>query len=177
MPLHRDIHWIGRQWAVTGLGMQLIDQKLKGFFDIEIPRLWEDALIEEMRAKEWLNVADFDKGLEVARKRFPADGVTSPPAEAATPAQPAALTAVPEARPVPPVISVASTPSVVPAPVITSIKRIVKEPSPAQIAKPAEPPAQESELIEPAKSTPGKFQMRFLGYGKLVRPWRVRMEK
>ena len=30
MALHRDIHWIGRQWAVTGHGMQLIDQKLKG---------------------------------------------------------------------------------------------------------------------------------------------------
>ena len=39
MPLHRDIHWIGRQWAVTGLGMQLIDQKLKGFFDIEVSQL------------------------------------------------------------------------------------------------------------------------------------------
>ena len=71
MPLHRDIHWIGRQWAVTGLGMQLIDQKLKGFFDIEVSRLWDEALIETTRAKEWLNVADFDKGLEVARKRFP----------------------------------------------------------------------------------------------------------
>ena len=36
MALHRDIHWIGRQWAVTGHGMQLIDQKLQGFFDIAI---------------------------------------------------------------------------------------------------------------------------------------------
>src|SRR5882757_737891 len=102
MPLHRDIHWIGRQWAVTGLGMQLIDQKLKGFFDIEVPRLWEDALIEEMRAKEWLNVADFDKGLEVARKRFAAGGVTSPPPEAATPPQPAVLMPVPAAPPIVP---------------------------------------------------------------------------
>ena len=89
MPLHRDIHWIGRQWAVTGLGMQLIDQKLKGFFDIEASRLWEEALIETTRAKEWLNVADFEKGLEVARNRFPAGGVTpSPPAEKVAPAPP-----------------------------------------------------------------------------------------
>src|SRR4051812_14356452 len=92
MPLHRDIHWIGRQWAVTGLGMQLIDQKLKGFFDVEASRLWEEALIETMRAKEWLNVADFDKGLEVARKRFRPGGVTPPPAETVAPARAVAPT-------------------------------------------------------------------------------------
>ena len=71
MALHRDIHWIGRQWAVTGHGMQLIDQKLQGFFDIEAVRLWDESHIEAMRAKEWLNVADFDKGLAVARARYP----------------------------------------------------------------------------------------------------------
>src|SRR3954451_7533330 len=87
MPLHRNIHWIGSQWAVTGHGMQLIDQKLKGFFDIKASRLWEEALIETMRGKEWLNAADFDKGLGVARKRFPPGGGTpSPPAETITPA-------------------------------------------------------------------------------------------
>ena len=71
MALHRDIHWIGRQWAVTGHGMQLIDQKLQGFFDIEVIRLWDESLIASMHAKEWLNVADFDKGLAVALARFP----------------------------------------------------------------------------------------------------------
>lgn len=83
MALHRDIHWIGRQWAVTGYGMQLIDQKLKGFFDIEAVNLWEGGLIEAMQAKEWLNKADFDKGLEIARKRYPgpAGTVTPPPEE------------------------------------------------------------------------------------------------
>ncbi|MBR1143867.1 hypothetical protein [Bradyrhizobium sp. AUGA SZCCT0431] len=156
--------------------MQLIDQKLKGFFDIEVSQLWDEALIETMRAKEWLNVADFDKGLEVARKRFPAGGATSPPA-AATPAQPAALAAVPEAQPVSPLTSVASAPPVVAAPVITSIKPVRKTPAPAQIAKPAELLPQEAEMIEPAKSAPEKFQMRFLGYGKLIRPWRVRMKQ
>jgi hypothetical protein len=69
MALHRDILWIGKQWAVTGHGMQLIDQRLMGAFDIEVARLWDDDLIERMHAKEWLNAADFDKGLVVARTR------------------------------------------------------------------------------------------------------------
>ena len=46
MALHRDIHWIGRQWAVTGYGMQAINQKHGGQFDIEIARLWDDGLLE-----------------------------------------------------------------------------------------------------------------------------------
>jgi hypothetical protein len=80
MPLHRDIHWIGRQWAVTGHGMQLIDQKLQGFFDIEVSRLWDDVLIESVHAKEWLNTADFDKGLALARARHPQPpGAATPP--------------------------------------------------------------------------------------------------
>jgi hypothetical protein len=71
MPLHRDIYWVGRQWAVTGSGMQAIDKRLNGVFDIEIARLWEDALIESMRALEWINSADFEKGLAAARTRYP----------------------------------------------------------------------------------------------------------
>jgi hypothetical protein len=69
MALHRDIFWIGRQWAVTGHGMQLIDQRLQGAFDIEAARLWDDDLIESLRTKAWLKVEDFDKGLAVARTR------------------------------------------------------------------------------------------------------------
>jgi hypothetical protein len=71
MALHRDIYWVGRQWAVTGFGVQAIDQRLKGAFDIEASRLWEDDLTERMRAHAWLNAADFDKALTVARARFP----------------------------------------------------------------------------------------------------------
>ena len=63
MALHRDIFWIGRQWAVTGHGMQLIDQRLEGAFDIEVIRLWDDDLIASLRAKAWLKAEDFDKGL------------------------------------------------------------------------------------------------------------------
>jgi hypothetical protein len=71
MALHRDIYWIGRQWAVTGLGVQAIDQRLKGAFDIEIARVWDDDILERMCAHAWLNAADFDKALTTARKRFP----------------------------------------------------------------------------------------------------------
>ena len=80
MALHRDIYWIGRQWAVTGHGMQAIDQKLQGKFDIEASRLWEDRLLESMPAPQWLNIEDFSKGLSVARTRHP-----EPPRKAAPP--------------------------------------------------------------------------------------------
>jgi hypothetical protein len=51
MALHRDIYWVGRQWSVTGYGMQAIDQKLQGKFDIEVSRLWDDGLLESMQAQ------------------------------------------------------------------------------------------------------------------------------
>jgi hypothetical protein len=71
MALHRDIFWVGRQWAVTGSGMQAVDQKQKGKFDIEASRLWEDDLAERLRVEGWLNTEDFDKALDIARKQFP----------------------------------------------------------------------------------------------------------
>jgi hypothetical protein len=71
MPLHRDIYWVGRQWAVTGYGMQAIDQRLKGKFDIEVARLCEDGLPESLQAEKWFNIEDFSKGLSVARSRHP----------------------------------------------------------------------------------------------------------
>ena len=71
MALHRDIHWIGRQWAVTGYGMQAIDQRHGGQFDIEIERLWDDDLLERLSGQKWFNPEDFAKGLAIARKRYP----------------------------------------------------------------------------------------------------------
>ncbi len=71
MALHRDIYWVGRQWAVTGYGMQAVDQRLKGRFDIEASRLWEDGLSEGLNAGGWLNGEDFAKALSVARARYP----------------------------------------------------------------------------------------------------------
>ena len=71
MALHRDIYWVGRQWAVTGAGIQAVDQRRKGEFDIEISRIWDDDLRERMGANDWLNVADFDKALAAARATRP----------------------------------------------------------------------------------------------------------
>jgi hypothetical protein len=71
MALHRDIYWLGRQWAVTGFGLQAIDQRLKGAFDIESARLWEEGALDDLRAQSWLNAADLDKALVAARKRYP----------------------------------------------------------------------------------------------------------
>jgi hypothetical protein len=71
MVLHRDIYWVGRQWAVTGFGIQAIDQRLKGSFDIETAKVWDDIAVERTRALAWLNAADFDKALEIARARHP----------------------------------------------------------------------------------------------------------
>jgi hypothetical protein len=71
MPLHRDIYWVGRQWAVTGYGMQAIDQRLKGKFDIEVSRLCEDGLPASLQSEKWFNIEDFSKGLSVARSRHP----------------------------------------------------------------------------------------------------------
>jgi len=71
MPLHRDIYWVGRQWAVTGNGMQAVDQRLKGKYDIDIARLWDDDLPQSLQADGWLNIDDFRKGLATARARYP----------------------------------------------------------------------------------------------------------
>jgi hypothetical protein len=93
MALHRDIYWVGKQWAVTGLGIQACDQKQKGKFDIEGSRLWEDGALESLRAEKWLNVEDFDKAIAVARKYYP-----EPPRKAA-----AASKSVPRPKEIAPV--------------------------------------------------------------------------
>ncbi len=143
MPLHRDIHWIGRQWAVTGHGMQLIDQKLQGFFDIEVSRLWDDGLIETLHAKYWLNTADFDKGLALARARYP---------------QPKdAVTAALEIAPLP-----AAEPVAPPPPVVER-----------ETPKPDTPATAAPVAVEPPKPPPSLFQMRYEGHARFVRAWRV----
>ncbi|WP_213772455.1 hypothetical protein [Bradyrhizobium sp. dw_78] len=71
MPLHRDIYWLGRQWAVTGYGMQAVNQKRHGSFDVEASRLWDDAVLERLRTEDWFNAEDFNKGLTIARARHP----------------------------------------------------------------------------------------------------------
>jgi hypothetical protein len=79
MALHRDIYWVGRQWAVTGTGIQACDQKQKGKFDIEAARLWEDGVLESVRALKWLNIEDFEKAVSAARKYYPEPPRKAPP--------------------------------------------------------------------------------------------------
>ncbi|MCK1740820.1 hypothetical protein IVA80_08010 [Bradyrhizobium sp. 139] len=78
MALHSDIFWVGRQWAVTGAGIQAVDQRLRGVLDIEIARIWDDDLVRSRRAKPGVNAADFDKALTMARERFPQTPVPDP---------------------------------------------------------------------------------------------------
>jgi len=164
MPLHRDIHWIGRQWAVTGHGMQLIDQKLQGFFDIETVKLWDEGLIAGMYAKEWLNRADFDKGLAVARLRYPqTPHVATPPSESA-PVVPAA--------PVAPLPAVAKTEAPEPAP--PKFERSAPDETQVVAASP-EPVTSARVSIEPPQPPPD-FRMRFEARAKFIRPWRVWMK-
>jgi hypothetical protein len=109
MALHRDIYWVGKQWAVTGYGIQACDQKKKGQFDIEASRLWEDGVLEGLRAEPWLNREDFDKALAAARKHYP-----EPPRKAATVVE--SVSRPPESRPVEPPKPAPQPPKSVPQP-------------------------------------------------------------
>jgi len=68
--LHRDIFWLGRQWAVTGLGIQAVSRKLEGKFDVEVSRLWDEDLAQALSSEPWFDIDDFTEALELARKRF-----------------------------------------------------------------------------------------------------------
>ncbi|CCD95400.1 conserved hypothetical protein [Bradyrhizobium sp. ORS 375] len=94
MALHRDIFWIGRQWAVTGSGIQAVDQRLKGAFDIDRAAVWDDDLFLSLRGQGWFNGADFEKALTVARTRFPAPprAAPEPPSSVSPPAADASRT-------------------------------------------------------------------------------------
>jgi hypothetical protein len=167
MALHRDIHWIGRQWAVTGHGMQLIDQKLQGFFDIEAARVWDENLIASMQAKEWINAADFDKGLAVARARYP-----QPPGTV-TPRPEATAVSVKPIAPLPPAAKLEA-----PKPDEPS-KPDRLDPAPPSLAAPALRPsvvATPDPIGSPQATTPD-FHMRFDGQAKFTRPWRVWMKQ
>ena len=79
MVLHSDIFWVGRQWAVTGSGLQMVDQRLKGVFDIGIDRLWDEELAQRIRAMRGINAADFEMALAAARSRYPEPVPTTAP--------------------------------------------------------------------------------------------------
>jgi hypothetical protein len=68
MTLHRDIYWLGRQWAVTGHGIQAVNKKLNMRFDVEASRIWEDGLDARMRDLDWFDADDFAEAVRVARR-------------------------------------------------------------------------------------------------------------
>jgi hypothetical protein len=68
--LHR-IHWQGRQWAVTGYGLE----KRDGTYAIAKDRLWNSDFednhagwVRHMGLKIWIDLADFAEALRVARQ-------------------------------------------------------------------------------------------------------------
>ena len=105
MALHRDIYWVGKQWAVTGHGVQACNQKQKSQFDIEGARLWDDGVQEAVRAEKWVNTDDFEKAVAVARKYYPEPPGWTPPKKPAAPLE-IAPGPPPPARPAPPPIVV-----------------------------------------------------------------------
>ena len=165
MALHRDIHWIGRQWAVTGFGMQAIDQKLGGKFDIEVERLWDDGLAEILREQKWFNVEDFDKGLAIARKRHP-----EPPRK---------VVPSPLRRPILPPMDSSLVPPLAIAPKFEELK--VRKIDPVEPSRNSAEPVRlefsQPEPIELPKAALPIFQIGIAGSARFVRPWRVLMKR
>jgi hypothetical protein len=151
MPLHRDIFWVGKQWSVTGHGMQAIDQKLKGKFDIEVSRIWDDDLHDALSDEKWFNPGDFDKGLAEARKHYP---------------QPADRPA-PKARPV----------LVAPPPPDDSIaEKDEPKTNPSPSPSPSPNPNSEPNPKANQNAALADFSMRIIGCrAKFVPSWRVRI--
>lgn len=152
MALHRDIYWIGRQWAVTGFGMQAVNQKHAGEFDIAIENLWDDDPRIVLRGQKWFNPDDFAKGLAVAQARYPRP--LNKPAPAPLPVERLLQASAPAAPPPPTVLPVTA---------------------------PAEMPAVTTEAApEPAHSKepePSFTHMSVLGQAKLSRVWRAQRRR
>jgi hypothetical protein len=165
MALHRDIFWIGRQWAVTGFGMQAINQKHGGEFDIPIERLWDDDLHDAVCQQKWFNPDDFNKGLAVARARYPQSlARPAPPTQVKTspskPAQPQPVKTLPQTS------ATIATPAVAP-PVIPAVD------APAIVPALVAP-----EPVKPEKPVPPFTRMSLLGHpAKLLRVWRAQRRR
>jgi hypothetical protein len=115
MALHRDIYWVGKQWAVTGHGIQACNQKQKSQFDIEGARLWDDGVQEAVRAEKWVNTDDFEKAVAVARKYYPEPPGWTPPKKPAAPREIEPASAPPDEPAPPPQPILVSEPSLEPA--------------------------------------------------------------
>lgn len=80
MVLHRDVYWLGKQWAVTGYGIQAVDKKLEMKFDVEAHRIWEEGLEEALASESWFDRQDFTEALDIARRRARENPATFRPA-------------------------------------------------------------------------------------------------
>jgi hypothetical protein len=172
MALHRDIYWVGRQWAVTGHGMQAVDQKQKSKFDIEVSRLWDDDLSENLRAEPWFNADDFSKGLSLARARYP-----EPPRKAAPERKaPPEGKVVPESKRIVSESKAAPERKAAPDPKLPQqaaprVERVVESVSQVKASAPV--------AVEPLpKPAAARFHLRIENSSaKFVRPWRIRIRR
>ena len=99
MALHRDIYWVGKQWAVTGYGIQACNQKQKSQFDIEKSRLWDEGVQDAIRSQKWVNADDFEKAVGIARKYYPEPPGWTPSARSTAKPNPVPETAPPRHLP------------------------------------------------------------------------------
>jgi hypothetical protein len=67
--LHRDVFWLGRQWAVTGYGIQAVSRKHDMKFDIDVSQIWKEDLDAAMRDLSWFDATDFAEAVARARQR------------------------------------------------------------------------------------------------------------
>jgi hypothetical protein len=153
MALHRDIFWVGKQWAVTGYGMQAVDQKQKSKFDIEASRLWEDDLLENLSGQRWFNPDDFNAGLSIARARYP-----EAPEQAASRKKAAAKAVPAPAAPPKPAAKADVKSELKPAPrtqikAEPNVEPVKAEPATAKMAKgqPGATPAKPALSVEPSQ--------------------------
>ena len=168
MALHRDIYWVGRQWAVTGSGVQACDQKQKSQFDIDLTRLWDDDVVDRLRTNKWLIVEDLEKALAIARQRFPEPSGKPARTESET---------IAAAAPVAPI-----------QPLVKTVRQAARlEPSkPAKLNAIVRPPAAPAARQTPVETKPDHvpptpaapvFQLPFSAKARFLRPWRVRMKE
>ena len=73
MSLHRDIYWLGRQWAVTGYGIQAVDQRRFGQHDVETARIGDGDVIAALESFGWFDVEDFREAVRQAKRRPQSD--------------------------------------------------------------------------------------------------------
>lgn len=164
MALHRDIFWVGRQWAVTGYGIQACDQRRNSEFDIEACRLWESDVLESLRAHTWLNIEDFEKALSVARQRFP-----EPPRKIMTPVADDTALAFSYGN-------ATASPPQVSRPEETQPRKAAPVEPPRGMTEVAQPEPPKVYSVSPPVAAP-KFQIRFAARARFARPWRVRLKR